>query len=256
MAYCAPCNKRLVSQTSLESHKRTKTHKHKIKNCPFLVDGAKTSVHPSLLLKDFVSKQTSTTNKECKSDVTTPSIMPMGLFADEDIRKDTIITWYVGVNCPTLQDVEERVNHHGKSMEFVMDVSDFDDKTETRLAPDYYIDGWIMSTDTKRDVTSSTSTSTSSSAVSASASASSSSSKLADATSGHVVTRSLATYINHSTTHDNVEYRYMIRPEAYKSKAVAIVAKRKIKKGEELLVNYGEKYHQYLLEAGMLVTSK
>ena len=191
---CVPCDKSLASETSLASHNKTKTHKFKIKHCNFGVDGAKTIVKDSLLLPD-----------------------QKGLFAAENILKETIITWYLGINFPTYESIEERMSINEKGASYVIDVG-----TEKKI--DYYIDGWILE-DEKYSLPSAVS---------------------------EAGVKSPATYINHSKKNPNVEYRYVSRNNAFKKRAVAIVALRSIKFGEELLVNYGDEYHQGLVESGLL----
>lgn len=189
---CAPCDKSLASETSLASHNKTKTHKFKIKHCNFEIDGAKTIIKDSLLLPD-----------------------QKGLFATEHILKDTIITWYLGINFPTYEAVEERMCVNTKGAAYIIDVG-----SEKKI--DYYIDGWILEDE-----------------------------KYSPATALGI--KSPATYINHSKKIPNVEFRYVHRNNAFKKRAVAIVATRSIKAGEELLVYYGDEYHQGLVDGGLLV---
>ena len=111
---CTPCEKYLATSTSLASHTKTKTHKFKIKHCGFAVDGAGTIIKDSLLLPD-----------------------QKGLFAAENIAKETIITWYLGMNFPNYEAIDERMDVNEKGASYVLDVGT---GKEDRLL----IDGWIL----------------------------------------------------------------------------------------------------------------
>ena len=65
--------------------------------------------------------------------------------------------------------------------------------------------------------------------------------------------RSLATYINHSRGNANVEFQYFRRADAFLQSCIGVVALRTIQADEELLVYYGDVYHQSLIDDGILV---
>lgn len=66
---CLACNVQLSSISGWKSHLKTKKHRFNIKNCRFGINGAKTIIDESKLLPG-----------------------QKGVFADEDIAKNTIIT--------------------------------------------------------------------------------------------------------------------------------------------------------------------
>lgn len=188
--FCNPCKKQLESKGSWEGHKKSKTHRFHIKTCDYGVDGATTIIGPSKLLPG-----------------------QNGLFAGENIDKGAIITWYLGVNFSTPEQMEERIKVNGKGTEYVLDVSDGGGSGEV----EYQIDGWKLE--------------------------------------GEGI-KSNAVYINHDNKSPNVEFKYMRRPNAFKGAAVAIVAVKNIKIGEELFVDYGDNYHEGLVESGKFVERK
>lgn len=142
-----------------------------------------------------------------------------GLFAAETISKETIVTWYLGITFPTQEKIDQRMLVNEKGANYVIDVG-------YNGGIDYYIDGWILK-DEKYEAP--------------------------VGINPAFGEKAPATYINHDRKSPNVEYRYVHRADSFKGCAVAIVALRHIKCGEELLVDYGDVYHQGLVESGTLV---
>jgi hypothetical protein len=214
---CYPCEKVLATKSNLIKHTSCKTHKAKIKNCKFGIDGAKTIVKPSILLSSLSSDGDRNTKE-----------VPMGLFAGETINKGTIVTWYLGMNF-SMEEIEKRMdNNDGKDSSYVIDVG-------SNEGVDYHIDGWLLKDEvysTNRNIDK----------------------KFFN--NGQPIlkgVKSLATYINHKKDVPNVEFRYIKTKDAFKQSAVAIIAIKNIKKDEELFVNYGDGYHQSLIDGGLLV---
>ena len=65
-------------------------------------------------------------------------------------------------------------------------------------------------------------------------------------------TRCLATFVNHSRNQPNCQFQVTHVKGIYRGCGVVLVATRSISAGEELLADYGDRYHQQLLQSGQL----
>jgi hypothetical protein len=136
-----------------------------------------------------------------------------GLFAGEGIAKGTIVTWYTGANHTSYRKVAEKLSQGG--MEARSNQYFMDVAKEGRIR--YYIDGYQP-----------------------------------DPVYGGSE-RCLATYLNHRRHKANTEFVMVDfkRGGRFQTR-VAVRALKNIPKGRELTVDYGEAYHQILVDSGKL----